>query len=94
MVLGILAIGLQQVVIDVLDRHVGSRPVKAERVQLEHHHGAGRVLGERLVDAQCDLVPGRHGAGDQVSCDQFLGDVVPHDAPPVRILDRLFSRGL
>ena len=50
-VFGVLAVGLQQVVVDVLHRHLGTRPVQAERLQLEHDHGAGGVLGQGLVDA-------------------------------------------
>ena len=49
-VVGVLLVGLQQVVVDVLHRQLGADPVQAHRLQLEHHHGAGGVLGEGLVD--------------------------------------------
>jgi hypothetical protein len=57
---GVLVVGLQQVVVDVLHRYFGARPVEAKGLQLEHHHRSGGVLGERLVDVQGDLVTGRH----------------------------------
>jgi hypothetical protein len=56
---GILVIRLHQVVVDVLDRELGPDPVEAQRLELEHHQRAVGVLGERLVDAQGDLLPGR-----------------------------------
>ena len=43
-------VGLQQVVVDVLRRQLGAHAVEAHRLELEHHHRAGRVLGEGLVD--------------------------------------------
>jgi hypothetical protein len=77
-------VGLQQVVIDVLDRSLGPDPVQAERLQFEHHHRPGGVLGQRLVDPQPDLRPGRHLAVGQVRADQLLRDVLTHERSPTR----------
>ena len=38
----------------------------------------GGVLGQRLVDPDADLLPGRHLALDEVRLDQLLGDVASH----------------
>ena len=66
MILGVLLVGLQQVVVDVLHADLGARPIQSERFQLLHHQRARRVLGQRLVDANRDLLPRRHLAGLQV----------------------------
>ena len=55
-VVRVLEVGLQQVVIDILRRHLRLNPVQAQRLELEHHHGAGGVLGQGLVDLQSDLL--------------------------------------
>ena len=66
MILGVLLVGLQQVVVDVLHAHLGAGPIEPERLQFLHHQRARRVLGQRLVDAYRDLLPRRHLAGFQV----------------------------
>ena len=86
-VLGVLAVGLEQVVVDVLHRNLGARPVQAHRLELQHHHRAGGVLGEGLVDVQPDLLARGPLAGHQVGLDQLLRNVlclsvVCHGVPP------------
>ncbi len=78
-VFGVLLVGLQQVVIDILDACLGPGPVQPERLEFLHHQRAGGVLGQRLVDAQRDLLAGSHLAGFQMCCDELTGDVLGHD---------------
>ena len=78
MVVGVLAVGLQQVVVHVLDRDAGPDPVQAQGFELQHDHGAGGVLGQRLVDREGDLRTGLHLAGDQVRLDELLRHVPCH----------------
>lgn len=40
----VLAVGLHQIVVDVLHRHIGAGTVETERFQFEHHQGASRIL--------------------------------------------------
>src|SRR5690606_24731604 len=77
-VVRVLVVGLQQVVVDVLDGALGPSAVELQRLQLQHHHGAGGVLGQRLVDPQRDLLPRRHLAVHEVGLDQLLRDVAWH----------------
>ena len=85
MVLRILAVGLQQVVVDVLHGNLRARAIQSQRLQLQHDQGPGRVLGEGLVDVQADFGPRHHLPGDQVRCDEFLCDVVSHGELPYSI---------
>jgi hypothetical protein len=48
--------------------------VEREPLELEHHHGPGGVLGERLVNAQRDLAARRHLAAEQMRLDQLVRD--------------------
>ncbi len=75
MVLGVLLVGLQQVVVDVLHAHLGAGAIEPERLQLLHHQRARRVLGQRLVDVESDFFARRHLAGFQVGLDQLASDV-------------------
>jgi len=77
-VVGVAKVGLQDVVIDVLGRHLRVCPVEVHRLQLEHDHRAGGVLGERLVDPDTDLGAGGHLAFDDVLGDELLRNVSSH----------------
>jgi hypothetical protein len=61
-VLRVLAVGLQQVVVYVLDRHLGGGSTDAECLQFEHDQCPTRIGRQRLVDEDADLVTGRHFA--------------------------------
>ena len=75
MVVGVAEVGLQEVVVHVLRGELGPHPVQVHRLELQHHHGPGGVLGERLVDPDADLRSGHQLALDEVTGDQLLGDV-------------------
>ena len=77
-VVGVAVVGLQQVVVDVLGRELGADVIQTHRLELEHDHRAGRVLRERLVDPDPDLLTGDRLALDQVAGDQLLRDVLAH----------------
>ena len=77
-VVGILEIRLQQIVIDVLGRHLGLGPGNLHGLKLQHHHGSGGILGQGLIDAQSNFLPRRHFPVHQVSLDQLLGNVLFH----------------
>jgi hypothetical protein len=70
-------VGLQQVVVDILYGRLGAHPVQAEYVQLQHHHRADGVLGQRLIDPEADLLPGNgfalHEGGRISFCETFAG---------------------
>ena len=77
-IFGVLLVGLQQVVVDVLHADLGARVIESERLELLHHQRAGRVLGQRLVDTDRDLFARCHLAGFQVRFDQLVSDIERH----------------
>ena len=83
-VVGVAEVGLEDVVVDVLGRHLGVRPVEAHRLELEHDHRARGVLGECLVDPDADLGAGGHLAVDDVLGDELLRNVSSHGPQPGR----------
>jgi hypothetical protein len=80
-VVGVAVVRLQQVVVDVLCRQLGLDSVELHRLELEHHHGARRVLGQRVVDPDRDLFARSHLAIDEVAADQLVRDVLAHVLP-------------
>ncbi len=88
MIVRVLKTGLQRVVVDVGDRQLGFHPLQADRLELQVGHRSGRILRQRLVDADGDFLSGFHAAGQQVICDDFLGQghshvvVLPFDVFP------------
>ena len=72
MVVGILEVFLNQVVVDVLDRQLGLAPVQTHRLEFQHDQCAGRILRQRLINPQTDLLAGLHRARDEVRLDQLL----------------------
>jgi hypothetical protein len=74
-IFGVLFVGLQQVVVDVLDAHLGAGAVESERFEFLHHQRAGCVLGQGLIDMDGDLFAGGHLTGLQVRVDQLLRDI-------------------
>jgi hypothetical protein len=68
-------IRLQQIVIDVLDRYFGTYPVDTHGFELEHDQCTGRVLRQRLVDAQRNLLVSPHRTGNAVGGEELLSHV-------------------
>ena len=66
-VVGVLEVDLEDVVVDVDDRRVDLDPVVPEELELHHRHRPGRVLRERLVDGDRDLL-----ARDELPADEVL----------------------
>ncbi len=66
-VVRVLEIDLQDVVVDVDDRGIDLHAVLAEHLELHHRHRPRRVLHERLVDRDADLL-----ARDELTPDEVL----------------------
>ena len=77
-------VDLQQVVIDILRAELGADAIEADRLQRQHHHRAGRILRERLVDADRDGLARAHLSASEVGRNQLLGDILWH---PDSLLD-------
>ncbi len=69
----VLIFGGLQVVIDILNRHVGFDSENIHGIEFQHDHGAGGILCERLVDFQADIFTGLHTAFNQMAFNYFLG---------------------
>ena len=67
MVIRILEVDLEDVVVDVDHGRLDAHAILAEELELHHRHGPGRVLGQRLVDAERDLL-----AGNELSALEVL----------------------
>ena len=50
-VVGVLVVGLQEVVVHVLGRQLDLHPVDPQGLELEHGHGAGGILEQGVIDA-------------------------------------------
>jgi hypothetical protein len=66
-VVRVLEVDLKDVVVDIDDRGLDLNALDFEELELHQRHRPGRVLGERLVDAQPDL-----RARDELSADEVL----------------------
>ena len=66
MVVGVLKAGLQRIVVNIGDRAFGFDPGDPDALKFEVGHGAGRVLGQRLINFQTDFAAGSHFPGNQV----------------------------
>ena len=75
-----LKVGLEQVVIDVLGRELGPDARRLHGLEFQHHHRAGRILRQRLIDRQPDLLPGSSGLRPD-GCDQLVCEVLAHILP-------------
>jgi hypothetical protein len=89
-VVGILVVFLDQVVIHVLGREVALGPLDVHCFEFEHHHRAGGVLGQRLVDVEGDLLAWFHLPFDEVVVDELLRDGSGHGLAPRRAHALLF----
>src|SRR5215210_6184575 len=67
MIIGVLVIGLDQVVIDVLDRNLCPGPRQAHCFQFQHYQSSRGILGETLVNADANHFSGSHGSLKEMS---------------------------
>ena len=79
MILGVLSIGLKQIVIHVLHRDLGLNPGQAHSLELQHHQRAGGILGKRLIYAQRHGLSGHGSPTNQVGLNQLLREILPHE---------------
>lgn len=84
-------VGLQQIVIHVLHRHLRAGAVQAERLQFQHHHGAGRILSELLVDPHPDLTARSHLTGRAEFGDARAHSILENGQLP-RLSDQTIGR--
>ena len=75
MVVGILVIGLDDIVVDILDADLGLHPIQVHGFELQHHQCASGVLRQRLVDADPDFLTRLHVTVHQVRLDQLLRNI-------------------
>src|SRR6266536_2288692 len=80
-VVGVAMVELQHVVVDVLHREVDLHLLKPECLELHAGHRAGRVLQQRLVDPERDLLAGNKAPLDHM----LLEDLARHGAPHARL---------
>ncbi len=78
MVVGVLVVGLQQVVIDVLGAQLRLHRIEAQGLEFEHCHRPGGVLQQGMVDANGDLLAGHQLAGHEVVFQYFVRQVHGH----------------
>ena len=78
-VVGILVIGLNQVMVHILHRDLCPRPLQAHGFQFQHHQCPGCILGQSLVNTDTDHLPGNHLAFQEMGFDQFLRNIECHD---------------
>jgi hypothetical protein len=70
MVVGVFKIGLQQVMIDILGGEFGAYARDVHGLELQHHQGAGGILGEGRID------------GEAGACGVYAPALAPRLAPP------------
>ena len=78
MVIGVLEVFLEEVMVHILGRKLGPDARNSQGFEFQHDQGAGRVLGQCLIDFQTDLFAGPHTAFNQVTFDQLLRYVFAH----------------
>jgi hypothetical protein len=88
-VVRVLVIRLNQIVVDILHRHLGLDAVEIHRLQLEHDQRTRGVLRQRLIDPDPDLAPGRHLARDEVGLDELVGYGLGHGSILLGVLVRM-----
>jgi len=77
-VVGVLKAHLDGVVVHITDRQLGTDSVQPHRLELQIGHGAGGVLGQGLVDANGDFLPGDRLPFHDVRVQDLLDDVLAH----------------
>ena len=85
-IVGVFKAALQGVVVDVGHALFGLDPVDAHGFKFQIGHGAGGVLGERLVNPQGDFAAGNHFTLHQMCLDDLLCDGQSHNYIPLSII--------
>ena len=66
---------LQGVMVNIRHGALGAHPLYPHSFELQIGHGARGVLGQGLIDADGDFLPGDHLAADQVGCENLLSQI-------------------
>ena len=81
-VIGGVGVDIQQVVVEVADRHLGAHPLDAHAFQSQIAHDGVDVVGEGLVELDIDLIAGVHGRRlGQMGGKDLPGQIHAHNAP-------------
>ena len=83
-VVGVLVVGLEQVVVDVLGRQLHLDPVNPEGHELQHRHGAGCVLEQGVIDPDGDLLAGDQFPFHQMCFENLRCKVLSHFESPFK----------
>jgi len=78
MVIGAFKIFLEEVMVHILGGKLGAGAWNSQGFKFQHDQGAGRVMGQCLIDFQTDLFAGLHATFDQVTFDKLLRYVFAH----------------
>lgn len=71
-IIRILMISLDQVVVHILNRNLGTGAAQAHRLQLQHNEGPGGILRKTLVDADPDHFPGCHLPFQEMALEELV----------------------
>ena len=93
-VIGVHETGLQGVVVDVGHRKVRLHPGHPHGLEFQIGHGAGRILGQSLVNAETDFRSRRHIPFSQMRLDDFLCNCKSHFSASFRISMFYFSSSM
>jgi hypothetical protein len=77
-IIGIFEIGLQQIVIHILREKLGFNPRDLHGLKFQHHHCAGSILCQGLIDSKANFFSRLHAPIHQMGFNQFLGDILSH----------------
>src|SRR6266540_1245906 len=80
MVVGILAVGLEKVVVDILRRQFHLDPGNLHCYEFQHRHSAGSILEERMVDFYSNLPAGDKLTFDKVGLKDLRREIFGHSA--------------
>ena len=73
MIIGIPEIGLQKIVIDILNCRFNFDMIDIHRLQLKHDQRSGGILLEDLVNPQAYFASGIHLSGEEMGFNEFMG---------------------
>src|SRR5208337_2833091 len=77
-IVGILAVCLDDVVIHVLDGKISLYRTHPQGLEFQHGHGPCGVLKEYLVDSDADFLTRNQSSFNQVSFEYLLGQILSH----------------